>query len=189
VKLGELPIVLEIEIKAPCPDLEALEAKLKALGARDFGRLFQRDVYYSHPKRDFARTDEALRLRVENDLTLVTYKGPKLDKGSKTREELEVSLGNAQTFAKILERLGFRPVMTVTKLRKIYGIKGISVCLDQVEGLGDYVEFEFEGEDLEAGKARIMALMSELGVEGNERRSYLELIMQKKHKSKSKDRK
>ena len=85
--------VLEIEIKAPCPDLSALESKLKAMGARDFGRLFQRDVYYSHPGRDFGQTDEALRLRVENDLTLVTYKGPKLDAGSKTREELEVSLG------------------------------------------------------------------------------------------------
>ena len=178
--------VLEIEIKAPCPDLSALESKLKAMGARDFGRLFQRDVYYSHPGRDFGQTDEALRLRVENDLTLVTYKGPKLDEGSKTREELEVSLGNPETFAMILERLGFRPAMRVSKQRRIYGIRGVSVCLDQVEGLGDYVEFEFEGEDLEEGRSRILGLMRELDVDGNERRSYLELIMEKERKKKRK---
>jgi adenylate cyclase, class 2 len=178
--------VLEIEIKAPCLDLPMLESKLKAMGARDFGRLFQRDVYYSHPDRDFGLTDEALRLRVENDLTLVTYKGPKLDKGSKTREELEVSLGNPETFALILERLGFKPVMRISKQRRIYGIRGVSVCLDRVEGLGDYVEFEFEGEDLEEGRSRILGLMKELDVEGNERRSYLELIMEKERKKKSK---
>jgi adenylate cyclase, class 2 len=184
-----LPVVLEIEIKAPCPDLDALEAKLKTVGARDFGRLHQEDVYYSHPSRDFGHTDEALRLRVENDLTIVTYKGPKLDPRSKTREELEVSLGNAEVFDKILGRLGFQPVMRVSKQRKIFGLKGVSVCLDRVRGLGDFVEFEFEGEDLEEGRSKILALMLELGVKGNERRSYLELIMQKEKEKKTKKRK
>ncbi len=176
-------------MKAPCQDLQSLEGKLKALGARDFGSLQQRDVYYAHPDRDFGATDEALRLRVSNDLTLVTYKGPKVDSESKTREEIEVTLGNAEAFAKILERLGFRPVMAVSKRRRIYGIRGVSVCLDRVEGLGDYVEFEFEGEDLEEGKERIRSLMSDLGVKGNERRSYLELIMQKEQVSEPKKRK
>jgi len=177
--MGGYSTVLEIEIKAPCSDLEALEIRLKSLGARDFGRLFQDDVYYSHPSRDFGRTDEGLRLRVENDLTVVTYKGPKLDPRSKTREELEISVGNAETFAKILERLGFKPVMRISKQRRIYGLRGVSVCLDRVRGLGDFVEFEFEGEDLEEGRTRILALMEELGVRGNERRSYLELTIEK----------
>jgi adenylate cyclase class 2 len=144
--------VLEIEIKAPCPDLEALEAKLKDLGARDFGRLFQADVYYSHPLRDFGATDEALRVRTENDLTVLTYKGPKLDPGSKTREELEVTISSADTTAKILERLGFTPVLRVAKVRKVYGIRGVSVCLDRVEGLGDYVELEFEATTSRKGR-------------------------------------
>jgi len=169
--------MLEIEIKAPCKDLVKLEKDLVKLGARDFGTLVQADVYYAHPARDFGKTDEALRVRTENDLTVITYKGPKLDQDSKTREELEVSVANVGTISSILERLGFRPVLKVAKRRKVYGIRGVSVCLDRVDGLGDYVEFEYEGEELEAGKAIIKRLMGDLGVEGNERRSYLELIL------------
>ena len=169
--------MLEIEIKAPCKDLVKLEKNLVKLGARDFGTLVQADVYYAHPARDFGKTDEALRVRTENDLTVITYKGPKLDQDSKTREELEVSVANVGTISSILERLGFRPVLKVAKRRKVYGIRGVSVCLDRVDGLGDYVEFEYEGEELEAGKAIIKRLMADLGVEGNERRSYLELIL------------
>jgi adenylate cyclase class 2 len=171
--------MLEIEIKAPCKDLARLESDLLKRGARDFGTLVQADVYYAHPSRDFGRTDEALRLRTENDLTVITYKGPKLDADSKTREEFEVSVANPRTMGDILERLGFRPVMRVSKHRKVYGIRGVSVCLDRVDGLGDFVEFEYQGEDLEKGKAVIKQLMMDVGVEGNERRSYLELIMAK----------
>jgi adenylate cyclase class 2 len=171
--------VLEIEVKVPCPDLEGIADRLKAMGARDFGRLMQTDVYYSHPARDFGETDEALRVRTENDIVLVTYKGPKLDPGSKTREELEVTVGNAATFDEMLQRLDFRPVLRVAKQRNVYGIRGISVCLDRVEGLGDYVELEFEGEGVEEGMARIMSLKEELGLEGNERLSYLELLLKK----------
>ncbi|MEM0449817.1 MAG: class IV adenylate cyclase [Methanomassiliicoccales archaeon] len=172
--------MLEIEIKAPCKDLTALEARLRSMGARDFGMLVQKDVYYSHPQRDFGQTDEALRLRQENDIILLVYKGPKIDATSKSREELEVTVSSFENVDLILRRLGFQPFITIAKTRRVYGMRGISICLDRVEGLGDFVEFEYEGDDLEKGKERIAALMRELGIEGNERRSYLELLMQRK---------
>lgn len=177
--------MLEIEVKAPCADLAGLERALMRMGARDFGALVQADVYYAHPGRDFGATDEALRVRTENDLSMLTYKGPKVDKDSKSREELEVTVANARTLGDILERLGFRPVLRVAKRRRVYGIRGVSVCLDRVEDLGDYVEFEYQGEDLEAGKAAIQGLMRDLGVQGNERLSYLELLLLKKGKKKN----
>jgi predicted adenylyl cyclase CyaB len=68
-------------------------------------------------------------------------------------------------------------VLTVAKTRKVLGLRGISVCLDHVYGLGDFVEFEFGGEELEKGKEEIATLMRELDVRGNERRSYLELLL------------
>ena len=176
--------MLEIEVKVPCADLIELEKKLKDMGARDFGRSMQKDVYYAHPARDFGETDEALRLRIDNDLQIITYKGPKLDDQSKTREEIEISISSAERMALVLERLGFKPVLSVSKTRRIYGLRGISVCLDSVKGLGDFVEFEYEGGSMEEGKQAIFLLMKDLNISGNERRSYLELLLEKRAKSK-----
>lgn len=172
--------MLEIEVKARVRDAAKLEAELLRRGARDFGVTQQKDVYYAHPARDFVKTDEALRIRISNDLQIITYKGPKVDTTTKSREEIEVSVASADAAAKIFEKLGFRSVATVRKRRRTFELKGIEVCLDSVEGLGDFVEFELENEDLDDGKARIAALMDELRIEGSERRSYLELLLEKK---------
>ena len=171
--------MMEIEVKVPLPDLAKVERRVSELGGRDFGRSIQVDEYYSHPSRDFAITDEALRLRTENDLTVITYKGPKLDWETKTREEFEVSIANRATMASILDRLGFKPVIKISKKRQVYGLKGVTVCFDSVVGLGDFIELEVDSEDVEQGKSAIFSLMNEIGVSGNERRSYLELLLEK----------
>ncbi|MCG7844227.1 MAG: class IV adenylate cyclase, partial [Methanomassiliicoccales archaeon] len=80
----------------------------------------------------------------------------------------------------ILERVGFQPFLRVVKRHTVYSHEGVEFCLDRVEGLGDFVELEYEGDDLVDGRERIMRLKSELGLEGNERRSYLELLLEKK---------
>ena len=166
-------------MKVPMPDAERVRSRVLELGGRDFGCSVQVDEYYAHPSRDFAITDEALRLRTENDLTVITYKGPKLDRETKTREEFEVSVANHATMASILGRLGFRPVIKISKRRQVFGLKGITVCFDSVKGLGDFIELEVDSDDVEAGKKAIFSLMQEIGISGNERHSYLELLMEK----------
>ena len=54
--------------------------------------MVQIDCYYAHPVRDFAASDEALRLRQVGENNYITYKGPKLDTTTKTRREIEISL-------------------------------------------------------------------------------------------------
>ena len=171
--------MIEIEVKAPLPDAGRVRERVSELGGRDFGSSIQVDEYYAHPARDFAITDEALRLRTENDLTVITYKGPKLDLETKTREEFEVSIANRATMASILDRLGFKPVIKIAKTRQVYGLRGITVCFDSVKGLGDFIELEVDSDDVEGGKRAIFSLMEEIGVSGSERRSYLELLMEK----------
>lgn len=172
--------MIELEIKVPCKDLAALEARLKNVGAQHVEDREQVDVYFSHPTRDFGVTDEALRLRRENDRSRITYKGPKLDLDTKMREEIELEVEDLVRMSAVLERVGFKPYLRVAKHRVVYSYQGIEFCLDRVEGLGDFVELEYEGEDLEDGRERIMRLKLELGLEGNERRSYLELLLEKK---------
>jgi len=171
--------MMELEVKVPCGDLAGLEGRLKGMGASHVEDLDQVDVYFSHPVRDFGVTDEALRLRREDHRTVITYKGPKLDQDTKLREEIELGVEDLHRLSLILERLGFRPVIRIAKKRTVYALQGIHFCLDQVAGLGDFVEMEWQGDDLDEGKRRILELKQKLGLVGNERRSYLELLMEK----------
>src|SRR3990172_5990494 len=83
----------EVEQKFPVADMAALEARLVALGATVSGPQSQIDHYYAHPARDFASTDEALRVRRTDRASYLTYKGPKVDATTKTRREIELPLG------------------------------------------------------------------------------------------------
>jgi adenylate cyclase class 2 len=171
--------MIELEIKAPCPDLDGLETRLREMGGRHVEDLDQEDVYFSHPLRDFGATDEALRLRRENERSRITYKGPKLDQDTKMREEIELGVEDISLMGQVLQRVGFRPFLRVAKRRRVYELEEVHLCLDRVEGLGDYVELEYQGDDLMRGRERIMDLKRQLGLEGNERRSYLELLLEK----------
>ena len=80
--------MLEIEMKFPIGDISKLQSKLTALPAKEAVSVSEADHYFNAPDRDFARTDEALRLRRIGDSNIVTYKGPKQAGITKTRTEL-----------------------------------------------------------------------------------------------------
>jgi len=177
----------EVEQKFRVEDVGALERQLNELGARDAGLLDQLDHYFNHPSRDFAQTDEALRLRQVGPSNFITYKGPKLDATTKTRRELELPLppGNdaLAQYAELLTTLGFRPVAQVHKTRRqfhlAWQIHKVEIALDNVAGLGDFIELELTADDQTVGpaKAAIASLVVELKLTDNERRSYLELLL------------
>jgi adenylate cyclase class 2 len=168
--------MLEIEIKMPSPDNGRVERLLLSKGAEMLGEHDQVDEYFNHPSRDFALTDEALRLR-QDSKGKITYKGPKLDRETKTREEIEMEVDDLDKMAQILLKLGFRRVAKVAKKRREFLLEGVTVCLDSVEGLGEFVELELQGTDAEKGRSRIEKLRDELGLAGSERRSYLEMLL------------
>jgi adenylate cyclase class 2 len=168
---------LEVEVKARVKDLKAVEAKVKAMGFTFEGTEEHSDIYFKHPSRDFASTDEALRIRTLGGKSVLTYKGPKVDKVSKTREEVEVEVRG--DMARVLDRVGFTPVLNVSKVRRVYKKGDIEVCLDDVDGLGTFVEVECVSTDLEATRERVMSVMKSLGIQESlfERRAYLELLL------------
>jgi adenylate cyclase, class 2 len=177
--------MIEVEVKARAPlDQEALEEKLVKIDARRVGKEFQEDVYFNAPHRDFAQTDEALRIRkVTNGASekiFITYKGAKMDEVSKTRKEIEVGVEDSHKVADIFQNLSFRPVATVKKNRIIYTLNDLIITLDEVQGVGNFVEIEKEieeGEDTREALDEIFGTYSQIGIEnGFERRSYLELM-------------
>jgi adenylate cyclase class 2 len=178
---------LEIEQKFPVVDLSQVRQMLESLGAAFEPPVNQVDCYFHHPQRDFATTDEALRLRRIGEENCITYKGPKIDAETKTRRELELPLEPGQkafdSWAELLEILGFERVREVSKSRTPGSIHWeadeIGLALDQVGGLGTYLELEILADEaeLESAKKRLLSLAKRLGLQQTERRGYLDLLL------------
>ena len=175
----------EVEVKVRA-DHGDVRPELRERDARPLGDLRQIDTYYDHPDRSFGETDEALRLRREEDdggdvTTLVTYKGPLVESASKTREEIETRVADDEAFDAILRALAFEPVADVRKERERFGLGGYTVTLDSVEGVGEFVEVEGEAREAEISAIRDGAreLLRDLGLDPEEhvRTSYLEFVL------------
>jgi len=174
-------MAMEVEVKAYAEDLKKIEARIREMGAEPTWEGDQVDTYYNHPKRDFAKTDEALRIRKEKDRNALTYKGPKVDNLSKTREEIQFSIENAEAAGTMLIKLGFSVSCVVKKHRKKFKLGELKISLDSVEDLGDFVEVEaldtnISEHEVSEVRDRIIVIMDELGLVKRERTSYLELL-------------
>ena len=169
---------LEIEIKSWCENFDELIALLEQAKAKKVTTQYEQDVFFNHPARDFAKTDEALRIRRVNNDVILTYKGPRLGTKTKTRVEHETAINNFDQMKKILHDLGFHEVHTLQKERTIYQLHDVEICLDTIDGLGRFVELEKKGTDKEKNEAELFQLAEKLNLKYFENRSYLEMIFQ-----------
>lgn len=167
--------MLEIEIKCYCEDAERTKNNLNKAGAQFIEKRRELDVYFNHPSRNFAETDEALRLRRVNDKCRITYKGPKVSKTTKACIEHETETGDFDAMRNILLSLGFVESGTVEKERIIYSLSGLEISIDYVDGVGTFVEIEKIGELKEEIEKELFDMAAKLGLTKFERRSYLEL--------------
>jgi len=176
--------MIEIEVKASVKDPKQLERSLIEFGATPIGLETQADTYYNAPYRDFGKTDEALRIRVEDGRSVLTYKGPKMDKISKTRKEVQTEIKDIDAMGEILSLLGFFPVATVTKKRKNFRVGDFYISLDEVRDLGHFIEVEIGVKDSRNFHEKVESIfrfMEKLGInrESSIRKSYLEMILEK----------
>ncbi len=181
--------MIEVEMKFAIGDGAKLARALDTLGIRWLGCVRQQDHYFNHPCRDFAQSDEALRLRCQGEQVVLAYKGPKLDPQTKTRVEIEVPLAAGgepalQQAQALLHALGFRPVAVVSKQRRRgeleYQGQRVQVAWDQVERLGEFLELEIACREEQAPGARelVLKLARELPLGQSIRKSYLELLLE-----------
>ncbi len=170
---------IELKIKASHDDIKS---KLGQHDAEEIRDIHQVDRYFNAPDRDFAETDEALRIREMNNEYYLTYKGPKLDNETKSRKELETGIKNDGVMTSILQELGFSEVLKVEKDRVCYRLNDVYVFLDHVKGLGEYIEVEVIDKEtpLETGKQKIKKQARKLGLDPAKsiQKSYMELILE-----------
>jgi adenylate cyclase class 2 len=182
--------MLEVEIKMRLPQDYPIQDRLAEAGLVLHEQRDEADRYWNAPDRDFAKTDEALRIRRFGKHASITYKGPKLGSTGKTRTELEATLADdPEAVAKleqILEALGYRRTAEVLKARTLYKPAAgadlpaeLDVTVDDVEGVGRFVELECKAEAAGAAQLQdqLFALARRLGLTESERRSYLELLL------------
>lgn len=151
---------VNVELKARDINPEATLARCQALGAEDRGSVKQRDTYFT------ARRGR-LKLREQGDgqSELIAYRRP--DDAAATESnyvrapitapgELAGALGAA---------LG--AVDVVVKRRRLFVWQGVRIHLDEVVGLGSFIEFEAVLPDAgspDEAQAKIARLRSELSI-------------------------
>lgn len=179
--------MLEIEVKVRA-DHEKVKELLSEIGADLIGVQKHCDTYFNAPHRDFASTDEALRIRSVDGRSVMTYKGKKLDSVSKTREEFETEVDGSNARS-ILLALGFEESGIVRKKREIFKYENMKICLDKVGTFGEFMEVEIVAEsDIETHRQTIFTFLEKLGISENDsiRTSYLEIVLENPDKEQPK---
>ena len=170
--------MLEVESKFRSPGNDVVLKSLGDLGARLISDETFEDAYYSHPTRAFDKTDEALRLRMYEDHSELTYKGPRtMSSSAKAREELSAHIEDSLSLRRILERLGFAEIASVRKRRVSFAFDLLRVDVDDVEGLGQFVELELMTEDPSRAERLIAEAKERLGLCDMVDETYLEMIL------------
>ena len=174
-------------MKFPTADFAEVQRRLLGWGARPGEPLEEADHYFNAPDRDFARTDEAFRLRRIGGNNRITYKGPKQGGPAKTRTEIELAIepgdAAADAFCRLVAHLGYRAVAVVRKRRIPYHFDkdgfALEVCCDEVDQLGRFVEVEIVAPPERRAQAEqvLLGVARELGLEHAEPRAYLQLVL------------
>jgi adenylate cyclase class 2 len=186
----------EVEVKYRLASPDQLQRRLAATATVTLPAITQEDTYFSHPSRDFALSNEALRVRRIMDENWITYKGPRRSGPTKTREEIEIGFTHGSKaggdLCRLFEKLGFQPVATIRKRRTPFRLnvqgRDIEIALDQAEGIGDFAEIETLAAteaDIAAAQAAILAIAGDLGLTEVEPRSYLRMVLDARREGKT----
>ena len=172
---------MEIEVKIKTENLEGLKEELVKLGASFILPVEQVDEYYKlkGKEKETQRPGSfILRIREQEQIKRFTVKA--LTETTGAWIEHETGVEDPEELRKILELVGFTNVFTIKKTRTYGKLKNFEICLDDVEGLGKFVEFEIISDNPEEGKAKIMEIVTKLGLSDDqiEHRGYAAIIAQ-----------
>lgn len=158
----------EIEIKCRVANRTGLLAALDRLGISLSEPKKQHDVVYGEPgAKDNSLDANWLRIRTEND-KVVYFTLKRSVVGHLDSIEHETIVDNAAELQAIIELLGFELYSDLTKTRQKGGYEDIEVCVDEVPGLGSFIEAELMMEhdsDHDVVVARLWDFFDQLGLD------------------------
>lgn len=134
-RLMQTPPHRNVEIKARCPDLDRARRVAEQLGAQSGGVLRQRDTYF-HVSRGRLK----LRETAGDAAVLIAYSRPDASEARTSRYYLVPAADPESLAAALQAALGIRCV--VEKRRELFLYHNVRIHLDDVTGLGTFLEFE-----------------------------------------------
>ena len=156
---------MEIEIKAKFDDKEKVKQTLKGLGAIEKKEKHQVDEYYNHPSRDTRETKEYLRLRHKpgENKGIFAYH---VNIADGVNKEFEVEVDNLEIFKQILEGLNFPLLGTIDKKRETFELDNLSITIDEVKDVDNFIEVEADGEEseIEEKKQECIDMLEKIGI-------------------------
>ena len=171
-----MPARENIELKAADVDPAASERACRALGAADGGLLVQRDTYFGVGRG---------RLKLREDLErgsgeLIFYLRAD-EAGLRSSSYWRAPAGDPAALRDLLAA-AHEVVGVVTKRRRLFLHRNVRIHLDEVEGLGSFVELEsvldVAGSESPEEAAALAEVVAALGLAGRETvaAGYLELL-------------
>jgi adenylate cyclase class 2 len=136
----------EIEIKASVADKTALLSRIKSLGMKITEPVAQRDQVFGLPGKNGGDGSSLPWLRIRTETKNSEVQQIFTLKKSVTNQmdsiEHETEIVDAGELAKIIQHIGFTPYSDSTKTRQKAHDGDIEICIDTVDGLGDFIEAE-----------------------------------------------
>ncbi|MGI6402100.1 MAG: class IV adenylate cyclase [Thermoguttaceae bacterium] len=194
--------MLEVEMKFRVDDPAEYEKRLESILDMSLGpATVEEDEFYRCDALGFPDNGKMLRIRRRGNDLVATFKGPRLDDETKTREEIELPLASPslsspensgalveraqRDWSRFFQRLGFEPAARLLKTRRCarahFDGREIEISVDSLEGLGFFTELETIAveSEFEAASATVKDLAERLGLKDAISKSYLALKIER----------
>lgn len=156
----------EIEVKAKVDDLALIEERLIELGCNFNEPTIQKDIIFIPNNRNFldiVKGDIILRIRYSNSKYKLTLK--KQLENELDNIEKESFVSDPNQIEEIIKLMGFKEGIKVNKVRKKTKLGELTICLDKVESLGEFIEIEkISNEDSLKIQEELFDFLKELGI-------------------------
>ncbi len=154
--------MLEVEIKARIKDRSEIISKLDKMGCIIKKAKEQEDKIFIRKEIknfDIPVGENVIRIRKEEDKNILTLKKKTDDNNAFI--ELETLIEDADIISRMLEEMGYIEKVFIKKKRMRYSLDKMSICIDNIESLGNFIEVEILSEENEKQKNEALKTIEE----------------------------
>lgn len=161
----------EIEVKAKVKDFNNIISKLKELGCIFSEPITQDDYIYNQKGidlKDHSHNTPVLRIREQAGRITFTLKKNRSNELDCIEKEVDVSDKNK--LEEIIELLDFTKTVEVHKKRRKGNYGDYEICLDEIDGLGSFIEIEkMSDEDGDKVQKELFDFLKTIGIKDEDR--------------------